>query len=62
MLGQPVDYSQVLVGENARSKLALEDLRAEEVTGRRFRMDRSIAEVVEAGRSDEPVAAGGWSG
>lgn len=44
------------------SELAQEYLRVERATGHRFRMDCSIAEVIEAARSGEPVAAGSWSG
>ncbi|MBS1895471.1 MAG: phosphoadenosine phosphosulfate reductase family protein [Actinobacteria bacterium] len=43
-------------------ELAPEYLRVEEATGHRFRLDCSIAEVIEAARSGEPPAAAGWSG
>lgn len=42
--------------------LAQEYLRVERATGHRFRMDCSMVEVVEAARSEEPVAPRGWSG
>ena len=54
--------SALVLSARLNPELAEEYLRVEQVTGHRFRMDCSIAEVIEAARSGEPVAAGSWSG
>jgi 3'-phosphoadenosine 5'-phosphosulfate sulfotransferase (PAPS reductase)/FAD synthetase len=54
--------SALVLSARLNPELAQEYLRVEEATGHRFRMDCSIAEVIEAARTGEPVAAGGWSG
>lgn len=54
--------SALVTSARLNPELAQEYLRVERATGHRFRMDCSIAEVIEAARSGEPVAPGGWSG
>lgn len=54
--------SALVLSARLNPELAREYLRVEQATGHRFRMDCSIAEVIEAARSGEPVAPGSWSG
>lgn len=54
--------SALVLSARLNPELAQEYLRVEEATGHRFRMDCSIAEVIEAARTGEPVPAGSWSG
>jgi len=55
--------SALVIAARLNPALAQEYLRVEQKTGHRFRVNCSMAEVVEAANSDEPVAApSGWSG
>ncbi|HEU5105889.1 MAG TPA: phosphoadenosine phosphosulfate reductase family protein [Solirubrobacterales bacterium] len=54
--------SALVTSARLNPDLAQEYLRVEQGTGHRFRMDCSMAEVIEAARSGEPVTPGGWSG
>lgn len=54
--------SALVLSARLNPELAQEYLRVEQATGHRFRMDCSIAEVIEAARSGELVAPGNWSG
>lgn len=54
--------SALVTSARLNPELAAEYLRVEEATGHRFRMDCSMAAVIEAACSGEPVAVGSWSG
>jgi len=54
--------SALVTSARLNPDLAQEYLRVEKATGHRFRMDCSMAEVIEAAHSGEPVAVGSWSG
>lgn len=54
--------SALVTSARLNPELAQEYLRVEQATGHRFRMDCSMAEVIEAARSGEAVAPGSWAG